>query len=254
MIKNKNHFFISYHGNKRNEFNNIYDQIKDKLDNIEIIVEPYCGSSAFSYFLSVKHPKKFKYILNDNNHYLMQLYDTGSNKKLLNDLISKLNEFSKDLTVNKYNDIVKVDKFENWFYKHKIYNIRPGLYPINRTIKTDFEDLKEAPIMHFLNNERFELYNDDGINILEHYKNNKKALIFLDPPYLISCNSFYKDCNVNIYEYLYNNQINKMKAYVVLCLENNWIIKLLFKDFIKFEYDKQYELSKKNTSHLIITN
>ena len=110
-----------------------------------------------------------------------------------------MNKFSKDSTKDKYIDIVNVDKFENWFYKHKIYNIRPGLYPINRTIKTDFEDLTEVPIMHFLNNEKVELYNDDGINILEHYKNNKKALICLDPPYLISCNDFYKDCRVNVY-------------------------------------------------------
>ena len=157
MNKNKNHFFMSYSGNKRNEFNNIYEQIKDKLDNIEIIVEPFCGSSAFSYFLSLKHPKKFKYILNDNNNFLMELYDTGSNKKLLNQLILKLNAFSKDLTKDKYYEIVKVDKFENWFYKNKVFNIRPGLYPLNRTLKLNFEDLKEAPIMHFLKNEKVEL-------------------------------------------------------------------------------------------------
>ena len=45
-----------------------------------------------------------------------------------------------------------------------------------------------------------------------------------------------------------------MDAYIVLCLEDNWIIKLLFKDYIKAEYNKKYEMSKKKTTHLIITN
>ena len=252
---NKNHFFFSYAGNKRKEFNDIYDQIKDKLDNIEIIIEPFCGTSAFSYFLSLKHPKKFRYILNDNNYFLMELYDTATKPKLLDKLINTLNEFSKDITKEKYQDIVKVDKFENWLYKNKIYCMRPGLFPIHtKKIKDNFEDLKESLIISFLKNEKVELYNDEGVNIIENYKNNKKVLIFLDPPYLVSDNSFYYDSKINVYEYLSNNQINKMKAYIVLCLENNWIIQILFKDFIKSEYDKKYELSRKKTTHLIITN
>ena len=251
---NKNHFFMAYAGNKRNEFNDIYKQIENQLDNIDIIVEPFCGSSAFSYFLSLKHPKKFKYILNDNNQYLIELYDTAKKPKLLNQLIKKLNEFSIDLTKEKYNEIVKVDKFENWFYKNKEYGIRPGLYPLNKTVKANYDFLNNTPIINFLKNEKVELYNDEGVNIVEYFKNNKKALIFLDPPYLVSCNYFYYDSKVNIYEYLYKNPINKMDAYIVLCLEDNWIIKLLFKDYIKAEYNKKYEMSKKKTTHLIITN
>ena len=89
---------MAYAGNKRNEFNDIYEQIKDKLHGITTIIEPFCGTSAFSYFLSLKHPKKFKHILNDNNEFLMELYDTANDPNLLDKLINKLNDFSKDLT------------------------------------------------------------------------------------------------------------------------------------------------------------
>ena len=68
----KNHFFIPYAGNKRSEVEKIYDSIKDKLNDIEYIVEPFCGTSAFSYYMSLRHPKQFKYILNDNNKYLIE--------------------------------------------------------------------------------------------------------------------------------------------------------------------------------------
>ena len=56
----------------------------------------------------------------------------------------------------------------------------------------------------------------------------------------MSCNSYYSDAKVNIYQYLYFNKINDMQALILLCLENIWIIELLFKDNIKHEYEKKY--------------
>jgi hypothetical protein len=45
----KNHFFIPYSGNKRQEeVKQIYDNIELK-PNIKYIVETYCGSSALSF-------------------------------------------------------------------------------------------------------------------------------------------------------------------------------------------------------------
>jgi len=77
----------------------------------------------------------------------------------------------------------------------------------------------------------------------------------MDPPYISTCNDFYYDHSMNIYEYLYNNKITNEKAKIYLILENIWIIKLLFQhNFILFEYDKKYESSKKQTTHIIISN
>ena len=45
-------------------------------------------------------------------------------------LILKLNDFSKDINKEKYDKIVKEEKFENWFYKNKVYTIRPGFFPL----------------------------------------------------------------------------------------------------------------------------
>jgi site-specific DNA-adenine methylase len=59
MNKN-NHFVISYAGNKRKEVEKIYENIKDKLDDIDNIIEPFCGTSALSCYISQQHPKKFK--------------------------------------------------------------------------------------------------------------------------------------------------------------------------------------------------
>jgi len=57
----KNHFFIAYSGNKREEVNTIHDYIKPKLTpSITTIIEPFCGTSALSYYISTLYPKKYK--------------------------------------------------------------------------------------------------------------------------------------------------------------------------------------------------
>jgi site-specific DNA-adenine methylase len=38
------------------------------------IVEPFCGTSM-SYYIHTLHPLEFKYILNDNNQHLIELYN-----------------------------------------------------------------------------------------------------------------------------------------------------------------------------------
>jgi site-specific DNA-adenine methylase len=245
---------MAYAGNKRNECEDIYNEIKDKLTNIKTIIEPFCGTSAFSYFISLKHPKQFKYILNDNNKYLIQLYVIARDEKKLEQLIKLLDAKIKDLNKDKYDKIAKEDDFLSWVIIHKFYAIRAGLFPINKKIITTFNYLKECPIIKFLRSEEIIFHNKDGVQIINHYKNNEHSFIFLDPPYLISCNDFYADTKVNVYEYLYENKINKMKALIVLCLESNWIIKLLFNNQVKKEYSKLYQSSKKKTTHLIISN
>ena len=71
----KNHFFIPYAGNKREEVEPIYKEVENYLEKIDTIIEPYCGTSAISYFISLKFPKKYKYILNDNNKFLIEIYN-----------------------------------------------------------------------------------------------------------------------------------------------------------------------------------
>ena len=52
----KNHFFFSYAGNKREEVEHIYNKLD--LENIETIVEPFCGSCAVSYYIWTQNKDK----------------------------------------------------------------------------------------------------------------------------------------------------------------------------------------------------
>lgn len=249
---NKNHFFFGYAGNKRNEFNNAYEEFK-KVKDITTIYEPFCGTSAFSYFLSVKEPKKYKYILNDNNKHLIELYKTAHDEDKLNTLINTLHNLMVDIDKEKYLVIIRQDTIEGFFIKHKVFSIRAGLFPTNKKIVKDFSYLKNCPIINFLRNENITFTNESVGAIKDEYNNNE-TFIFLDPPYLTECNDFYSDSQANIYEYLSNNSINDFKCKILMILSDNWIVRLLFKKYIKTVYEKKYECSKKKINHLTITN
>ena len=49
-----NQCIYSYRGNKRCECDDIYKIIENNLEGIDTIIKPFCGSSAFSYYISKK--------------------------------------------------------------------------------------------------------------------------------------------------------------------------------------------------------
>jgi len=256
----KNHFFLSYAGNKRKEVKTIYENIN--LTNIKIIVEPFCGTSALSYYIWLNNKdKNYKYILNDNNKFLIELYNIAKDD-------NKLKDFHKEI-VNIYNSIYDLPEIEHkkaydkidinkdlisWFFKNRIYSIRYGLFPIKKIKIEILNNILNAPIIEFIKNADITFTNNNGLEVYKLYCNDKKTLIFLDPPYLSRENSFYKTPSAEIYEYLFNNDIKKNKAYIVLCLENSWIIKMLFKNKKNITYEKYYDISHIKTEHILISN
>ena len=135
------------------------------------------------------------------------------------------------------------------------------MFPITKpNIFNKIYNIEKSPIFDFLMNANIEFYNIDGNDIIKN-NNNKSCFIFLDPPYIASCNEFYKsDSNENtsnIYEYLYYSKLKNFKSKILICHENNWLFKILFKDYLKncIEYYKKYEIGKKKeTTHICITN
>jgi site-specific DNA-adenine methylase len=255
----KNHFFFGYAGNKRQEVELIFDNyIIKKYHSIlsqpnKIIIEPFCGTCALSYYLSLKYPKHFKYILNDNNIYLIELLNIAKDENKLKEFEKKINEVAQKLTTKeKYLEIIKQDNLIGYFISQKIYCIRAGLFPLDYVYK--YINLVDCPIVNFLRTENIELNNEDALTIINRYSSNSSSFIFMDPPYLQTENSFYKSPTANIYQFMSCNPLYLYEGHFFLILENNWIIKLLFKDYKFIEYDKKYETSKKRTTHMLISS
>ena len=146
--------------------------------------------------------------------------------------------------------------------------MRAGLFPIKRFLNFFNDkkiDLSLAPVYEFLKTADIEIYNEDANKIIDKY-DNKKSFIFLDPPYIASCNNFYSTDTTenieNIYEMLYYKGLKNFKCKVLICHENNWLFKILFNDYLdgETEYEKQYQISihrgkgKKITTHICVKN
>ena len=259
----KNHYFIPYVGNKRNEIKDILPFID--LDNITTILEPFAGSSAMSYYISTQYPNRFKYLLNDNDKINYELFNVSRDivrteelNNNINEIIDKFNTYTDDVNRKAFYITIDTNTLEGYIFKRKYCQIRPGLYPMMpRMNKIKPYKLQDYPIYDFFNNENIIYENIDGVEFINKYNDNDDKLFLLDPPYLASCNDFYNKNDCNIYEWVCDNKelLLNSKNKILFILENTWIIKLLLKDFkILFEYNKYYIFSHKKTTHIIYSN
>jgi len=217
-----------------------------------------------SYYISKMAPNKYKYILNDNYSLLVNLYNIAKDEDKSNELNNKINilvdqfnelKTDKDRKVFWHNNTHKLENIENYVFKCK-YRVLGRMCPLfGRYEKLKRCDINKSPIVDFFRSENIEFNNINDTDIIEKHKDSANCLFLIDPPYLQSCNDFYQNKNVNIYQYLDKTPIKDMKAKIYLILENNWIMNLLFKNnHILLETDKKYEISKKKTTHYIISN
>lgn len=265
----KNHYFTSYAGNKRKEIKDILPFINLDANaataNITTILEPFAGSAAMSYYISTLYPNRFKYILNDNDKINYDLYNISRDAELteelnenINKIIDEFNTYTDDDNRKIFYNSINNKTLEGYIFKHKYYSIRAGLYPLisnKKQIKP--YKLQDFPIYDFYNNEDITYENIDGIEFINKYNQDDDKLFLLDPPYLASCNDFYNKSDCNIYEWVFNNKVSLLDSRnkILFILENIWIIKLLLRDFnILLEYDKQYQITKKKTTHIVYSN
>ena len=252
----KNHFLFPYAGNKRQEVEKIHEYLKDKLEGVETVIEPFCGSSAMSVYLSMQYPGRFKYILNDFDENLVALYRLMADEAKFKVFVAELNEIVKTIVDKEaYFAIVKQSGLMAWFVANLIRAIVPGLYRLGYKPRAyDFDNLA---IIRFLRTENVQITQGDGLAVFEKYKDEASCLMLVDPPYLLSDNSAYaKSCRGDeIYEYCFNNSIETMKARIAFVLADNWILRCIFKGCIRETYEKTYSVGKgKKVHHIIISN
>lgn len=259
-----NHFIIHYKGNKRNETIQIINHID--FNSKKSIVEPFAGTSAMSFKIYQIHKNKFNYYINDIDDKLIQLYNLLKTtpistieenvNRVRNEILSKtishktIYTSNRDIYdyifVNKYCmygipsiPYIDTEKYQNTKRLLKPYKISP--------LQEEFINFIKSPNVFITNNDFQILY--------EEHKNNPQSIILLDPPYINTDKSFYKSTDNSIYTYFANNLISNNKASTYVIVDDNWIMRIVFKDCnILFLYDKKYEIVHRKVSHIIFSN
>ena len=268
---------FSYSGHKQPKEIKLFDKYIKDINNYNLIVEPFCGHFGFSSFYCDNF--KGNYVLNDLNKMIIDIYEDIKNDKL-DDYLNILENFRKN---NEYNGKKYINEFE----------VRKRLFFVNKAFIKDLDlNKKEDYVLYnkfnFMGNmiklvekpinkknyqyiediiKKSTLLNEDFKDCINKYKDNEKALIYLDPPYLNSYNKNYNysnkknDENKNIIDYtkIYIDilkllQDKSIKATIILSLNSNAIIDYLFNDYIIERFEKIYQRTKRKEYNLIISN
>jgi len=269
------HFIYQYKGNKRQETSTILPIIN--FNNKKNIVEPFCGTSAMSFAIWKEHKDKFNYYINDIDEKLIEVYNLLKIKSIkeieenienvrleynnLNQVVKTKENICKKVANEAQITYMKENKYKSvyhyiFFNRYCVYGLLPPT--LNRGILNKYKlSPLQKEFIEFIKSPNVFISNNDYKIIYEEHKNNPKSIILLDPPYVSTDKSFYQSNDAEIYSYFSNNSIKKNKASTYVIVDDNWIMRLVFKDCnILSVYDKQYtNISKhKNTNHIIFSN
>ncbi len=271
MAKVRNNFPLGCFGNKYREYKNILKYIETLVTDDTVFIEPFCGSCCTSFNLYIKYPN-INYIINDLDEHRINFYKNMKDE----DERNKLYELEKEIQAKGkefYNSIVeksiknKKNHYLSYVIGKRIHAYREGLYPDkNFKLKQISNDW-----INFFN--KCIIYNKDYYEIIKDYIDDKNAIIYLDPPYLNSCNTQYCKYNENSQVMNENliiikdntkiyidilNLLKSSKSKIFMSLNRNSITEYLFKDFILNSYDKIYDTSiggkcnnKKRTENIL---
>jgi site-specific DNA-adenine methylase len=252
----RNHFVFAWAGNKREEVHNIVPHFN--FNDIDTIIEPFCGTSAVSVYIASTHNNKYKYILNDNDERLMEIYKSLKDESELLFLENEMNRIigDKDFNEEIYYKTIKQDNLIGYMLARTVYYIQIGVFNRSKKSKPKTKvNYINSVIHNFMKNEQVELYNKNAIDIINDNIDNEKCIIYLDPPYLKTHNKeYYKNINnfENIYTYLSNLKDVKCKIYLSILFNEKLICKL--NNFnILHTYNKSYNWGlQKVKTHVLL--
>jgi len=232
-----NKALFSYFGNKDRESKQIMENLPD-MNNIDIVIEPYCGSFSLIRNLILLYPDK-KYICVDNDKKLIQAYndiiDDDKYNKILNNL--KNTEIK---TKEEYDIYRKINTTESYIYYNSVYTIRPGLFN-RQKIKMNDNNLSKLETFNKYN-KNIEFICDDAKNIIEEYKNNYRVFMFIDPPYLL--NNIYDSTHRSDYILNFIKDFNNCNCKIIAVLGNHVLLKVFYEHYclnIKFTTEIRFQ-------------
>ena len=241
-------------GNKTNDIKHFKHLLP--LD-VKIVVEPFGGTFAVTRI--IYNDDKYVNYVNDNDETLYYIY---KNSEKYSKMCKELNAIALN-NINKNGKVVFVDFMEE--IKDKNYDkIMLDYWKIEKIIRgysiKISKHIDHSNFIKCMKNINFSCKNFK--DIINKFRKQENVFIFLDPPYLFSDNSHYSqqqrkegsDMTHIIYEIFEILQDKTTKAKIMMIMNDMKIIRYIFKDFVKGEYEKIYQIGKRKSIHLIITN
>lgn len=254
-------FIFNYNGNKYQETKkHLSDWLVKNINEYDIIAEPFCGIFGFSRYA---YEKGFKgeFLLNDITTGLIDAFNKL--KFNMDDYITEL-----ESEIKKYPDSRSITDDKN-----KSYDVALVCRGLCNHLSDKDNGLKKVKNFNAKKDRYRDLFNKcqfsnlDYDEFIRNLPNNKRVLIFLDPPYFNSDNTRYSNNfkeedgyndGTSVYIKLYEHM--KKSPHCVLFVMNKIdLINYIYKDFIKFEYKGTYQNTamskgKSKKHHIVYSN
>ena len=179
-------------GNKTRELKLLLPIIEQHITKDTIFIEPFCGSCVVSFNVYKKH-NNIKFHINDIDTLRIKFYKNMKTEEgrhefyELQDKVLNINggysNYYEILGEKRCN--MKTD-YNAYIISKTIYNFRMGLYPTTKKVN---KKIISENWINFFN--KTTITNEDFKIILDQYKDNENAFIYLDPPYMDSYNAGY---------------------------------------------------------------
>jgi site-specific DNA-adenine methylase len=258
-IKN---FCVSRLGNKQNDIR-FFKHLLPKQDDIDAVGEPFAGSFAVirNCFYNVLNI----YCADNDLQFRATIDYRLKNLPEYYEFIQKFNEYIEQFINRDKGQFIigkNVPQVREWV-EHNKGNlnidftrdicIRGMAKPLPRTTKYDDLAVLYSRIK----------WSDDFKTVLNILKDNERAFVFLDPPYLSSDNTYYygnittADNNVVDNTGLFINILDffkTAKCKVMLIINKNAINEYIMDGYIKCAYSKKYSISKNSDQLMVCTN
>jgi site-specific DNA-adenine methylase len=237
---------INRTGSKKNDIK----FFKDLLPmDVSIVVEPFGGS--FQVIKEIYPEKKYKKIVNDLDndlYYIYKNYDDYADMRI--DMGKKLGHIEQNR-----DDVRKYLIDSKWDIRLKKYFLLTKRNPATGNFDLQYSEEDFNNQIKLFDSIKFTNKNYD--QIIEKYRKNKNAFIFIDPPYDESYNDDYNaDFKMdNILDYLFDVLNDKTtNAKIMITINKTRKTYKLFKNFVKKIYTKIYSIAKKKEKILVICN
>ena len=262
MVKTKKkQFLFNYTGNKFTESENL----QTDFTKYTKIVECFGGSFGFSRYLYVNDKV--------NPDATFDIYDIDS------DMIEFFN-YLKSLTIEEYNIfIIDYNKFCQVIIDSECNLQNKKKSMVNRLKMLDYIEkecqdtpkyikylcIHNATTCHFttiavkdnLDEKYFEMLKKCSFHAGRYEKidftkyNKQDTLFYLDPPYLLECNSFYKKLDKYEVDSYYDTMLMLFEKYnTYLTTSHNWLVDKVFGKWKIDTYDKLYQINKTRRVHV----
>lgn len=247
----KEHFPLTIYGSKTKELKKLE---KFFPTDVKTVVEPFSGSFAvIRYFYC---DEKYKKIINDTDKDLIDLY-----VKICEEPEEVIKVYDKMAENEHHANATDIRNQLNKLGYPKLFDTFDHRGRFEKRFITAKQPFIQ-PLSDFLNLDSVDMFNTDWREIMEIYKDDPEAFIFLDPPYFNSFNMAYYDYKQDKEKEIKDNSLmfvemleylKTAKAKIMIILNEVAITDYILKDYKKHTYGKTYGGGNK-TRHIIYTN